>query len=83
MTSLAKTIHRLETETRTHHLRLVGRPSCACGDCDNDHTPRSSWCASCRASLRRWIKMTDAERRASWSRAEQRWSRVRSFGIKR
>lgn len=52
---------------------------CATKGCPNSHTPRSSWCAGCRASLYRWLGMSVAERNASIHRASMRWSRVWAF----
>lgn len=52
---------------------------CATDGCSNAHTARSHWCAACRASLRRWLGMSDTQRTASWGRAEYRWNRVQAF----
>lgn len=47
--------------------------------CPNDSTERSHWCQQCRTSFRRWLDMSDAERKASWWRAAYRWNRVNKF----
>lgn len=50
-----------------------------CTACERPHTPRSNWCLPCRESLRKWLRMTQAERAASFGRAAQRWGRVNRF----
>ena len=57
----------------------VNESKCANSECKRDHTPRSNYCQPCRASLRRWINMSAAERAASKDRAFLRWQRVVSF----
>lgn len=51
--------------------------TCVCG---RQATKRSHWCLPCRVSLKRWLLMSPAERKASYGRAEQRWCRVNTFG---
>lgn len=56
---------------------------CAVKDCGNHHSPRSNYCAPCRASLRRWYAMTETQKRASFTRAAVRWARVWVFRARR